>query len=375
MPGMTGGPARDAPTVYLHVGPPKSGTTYIQETLRQRYRELRNAGVLCPEIHTRDEFAAAMDVRGRYGFGADDDSPRKAVGAWGRLVRIVRAASGTVVVSHELFATADGEHAARAVADLADTDLHIIVTARDPARQIVSAWQQRVKQGSDHPFASVERRLLGHENVRGAQDLIGVLDRWASSLAPDHVHVVTVPPPGSDPRLLWARFAAVIGVAPDEIEPPDVLRTNEALGIAETELMRRVNAALGGRIPHPRFGRVVTRGFVREILAAQSGSPKAVLPDTVVPAVDKLAESWISVITERGYDVSGDLADLRPRRRTGRGPADASDREVADAAVAAIAGLLVRVAERASDGRSLRQRVASGVRSALRLTSRARHRR
>jgi hypothetical protein len=344
-------PAASSPrtTVYIHVGPPKTGTTYIQGILRFWHAELRKQGVLYPAGPTRDHFHAALDVQGSYafGFGPGSDAIRpRAKGAWKRLVDSALAHRGTVVISHELLATADAERASRAVAELAGTDVHVIATVRDPARQFVSAWQERVKHGSPHRFRRGARRLRSEGDwTSAAQNLPVILENWGGRLPPDHVHVVTVPPSGTDHAVLWQRFASVIGVDPAAFDPSRAPRTNESLGIAEAELLRRVNKALDGRIPHPPYGAVVTTQYANGILAAQRGSPQPTLPKGLRGEADALAERWIAHIKERGYDVRGDLEDLRPRHRAGSPPSSVSEQAIADAAVRATADLLVAAAE------------------------------
>jgi hypothetical protein len=336
-------------TVYVHIGPPKTGTTYIQGVLRYWRAELRKQGVLYPAAPVPDHFHAALDVRGRhaFGFGRGRDTERpRAHGAWQRLVETTLAHKGVVVISHELLATADREHAARALADLAGADVHVIATVRDPARQLVSAWQERVKHGSPRRFRQTARQLRSKAGWRGAaQDLPSVLDTWGQGLPGDHVHVVTVPPSGADPTVLWDRFASVIGVDAGAFDPSRAPRTNESLGIAEVEVLRRVNQVLAGRIPHPTYGQIVTTIYANQILAGNRGSPSPVMPKGLRTHAEVLAEEWIGHIKDRGYDVRGDLDELRPHRREGGAPSRVSERAVADAAVRATADLLVTVAE------------------------------
>ena len=51
--------------VYLHVGVPKSGTTFLQVSLAENKKSLKEAGVLYPAGHER-MFLAAVDVRGAH---------------------------------------------------------------------------------------------------------------------------------------------------------------------------------------------------------------------------------------------------------------------------------------------------------------------
>jgi hypothetical protein len=338
----------DLPTVFFHIGPPKTGTTFVQGTLKHWDKDLREIGIVLPGTTRHNHFRAALDARGdhTFGFGAGHDQPRKrTVGAWARLVTKTLAVRDTAIISNELFATADSEHARAAMSDLAETDLHLVVTARDPERQLVSAFQQRIKNGQQHDFQTTASNVRNREALHPSQRLPELLERWGSTLAPDHVHVVTVPPAGSDPRLLWERFARVVGIDPDRFGPAPA-RSNQSLGVAEIELLRRVNGALDGRLAHPRFDQIVTTLYADRILASATDSPRPALPETMWPVVDKIADGWIADIAEHGYDVSGNLDDLRPPHRSGAAPDSATPEQLTDAAVRATAELLLVLAER-----------------------------
>ena len=90
------------PAVYLHIGPPKTGTTYIQDVLRRWHRELLEARVLFPGIPRHNHFPAALDVRGKASFGHGEVhvvSRASTAGAWRRLVRKAKAFEGVVIIS------------------------------------------------------------------------------------------------------------------------------------------------------------------------------------------------------------------------------------------------------------------------------------
>lgn len=372
---MSRGSGRN-PRVFLHIGPPKTGTTYVQSLLRAWQPELRRAGVLYPGIPMLNHFYAALDARGNLGHairvGEHDVERTAAIGAWTRLVTAAKAADGTVVISHEVFASADDEHARAAIRDLDDTDLHLIVTARDPARQIVSAWQQRVRQGSTKSFAVVARRVSERQGLPPGQDVPELLERWGGTLPPDHVHVVTVPQAGGDPATLWHRFAEVVGINPVQFDTSRADRSNESLGWAEVETLRRVNVALGGRIAHPQRGEVVLHHFAGEVLADIKTSPRATLPESLGPLADDIAEGWISAIKARGYHVVGDLDDLRPRALGEDRSSRPTDSAVAEVAVRATAELLIELATSSGQSRRVGP-VALLKRAAAPITRRLRH--
>ena len=53
------GPVSD---VYLHVGPVKTGSTYLQSTMWNSRAALREQGVLLPATHPNEFFLAANDA-------------------------------------------------------------------------------------------------------------------------------------------------------------------------------------------------------------------------------------------------------------------------------------------------------------------------
>jgi hypothetical protein len=52
--------------VYLHIGAPKTGTTYLQEVLFRNRARLAEHGVLYPGDSTAAHYAAVLDLRVRH---------------------------------------------------------------------------------------------------------------------------------------------------------------------------------------------------------------------------------------------------------------------------------------------------------------------
>ena len=96
------GVRRHSRVVYLHVGAPKTGTTYVQDRLALNATSLRRHGYRYPTGPHGDMFLAALDLIDRPWGGMRP----QAEGEWEALVRRVRRARGTVVLSHEILAGA-----------------------------------------------------------------------------------------------------------------------------------------------------------------------------------------------------------------------------------------------------------------------------
>src|SRR3712207_722729 len=90
--------------VVLHLGAPKSGTTYLQRVLWANRDALREAGYLLPGRTQRDMFHAAIQVRETHRqWGMDREA---LAGSWERLCAEARSFPGTTIMSHELLAAA-----------------------------------------------------------------------------------------------------------------------------------------------------------------------------------------------------------------------------------------------------------------------------
>lgn len=360
------------PRVVLHVGAPKTGTTFLQQALWRNREALRKQGFHLPGSRQVEMFEAAVEVRESFAFwGMDEDRVR---GTWARLCRAAASASGTTIMSHEVLASASRAQAEAALAELGDVELHVVFTARDVSRQVVSEWQERIKNGGKERFASY-RRTLEESIDRGddaapfwlAHDVVSVLDRWAAALPPEQVHVVVCPPSGADPVELWHRFGDACGFDARALDPhagaggpggEDGPATNRGLGVVEVALLRQVNRVLDGRIKQPTYSAVVKRRFAQKLLSDisspryESGPLRA--PAELVDLLRPWAVRRNEELLRRGVRVYGDPAALVP----GEADDDVMDPDrvpaevLRSAAMVVIAHLLIREARRVEGNNS-----------------------
>ena len=330
--------------VLLHVGCPKTGTSYLQDVLFRNQSVLREHDILYPADRFDAHFLAALDLMTLPWGGLETE----AVGAWDRLAEQVREWHGTAIISHEIFARATPTQVRRALDSLGDAEVHLVLSVRDLVRQVPAEWQENVKHRSHITYAKFLRTIRdpGRETKIGSwfwavQEIPDILDRWGSSLPPEHVHLVTVPPSGSDRGELWRRFSHTFGLDGLDLDLA-AERENPSLGVPETSLLRTINQRVTSILAPPDY-----RPLVRELLAHQTlsrGVASARLglsPDDHAWA-QELCRSWVAVLTERGYDVSGSLDDLLGADPgTFADPDRASAEELLPPALDAISALLV----------------------------------
>ena len=220
---------------------------------------------------------------------------------------------GTAVLSHEAFVRADDDAVARIAADLGrESELHVVYTARDLRRQLVSGWLEGLRNGGARPLAAhLDQARSGELKLLASFDLPLVLGRWLAHVPAERVHLVTVPPSADDPDLLWQRFCAVSGIDPSWA-PEEAKRVNESVGVPEAQVLLALNAALDGDSRRGRrFHQLVRRSVVGAGLTGRD-SDRVQLDPAHRPWVAELTEQWMAWVRESGVSVTGDLAELTP---------------------------------------------------------------
>src|SRR3954465_5437872 len=343
-----------ASRVLFHVGLPKTGTTYLQTLLWNNTDELRRQGVLLPGESSRQHLWASGAVR---------EDPRlerrgaEAPYAWKRLTDEITEWPGTALISHEFFAGATADQVSRALSDLGDAEVDVVVTARDTLSLVTARWQEFVKNGSTAPIDEhppTDETEPANDWDWGTLDLADVLRRWGASLPSERLHVLTLPKPSEPRETLWLRFADLVGIDPALCSTEGSVQ-NESLGIVEVELLRRINRDLKGFSSAQDRGNWIRGYLAQGKLVPRGGEKFWPSPGRVAELRDR-GDRIVKEVIATGYHVIGDVEDLRtpaelPSRRH---PDSVTDAEIAAAASAVIAEMMVDVRRLTRENRALR---------------------
>lgn len=224
------------PDLLLHIGHHKTGSSFVQNTLRANREVLVNHGLLYPSRGDNPRKNAITGVA--EGNGKDlFVSESKLRGALSRLQLDGRAhllLSSEALLS-ELCRHQDLEFVARAAAELGYDHVRILLFIRDPIANAASAWQQDVKTGGTN---SIEERFATFsqpEVVARFLDLVGAVEEIDltvqnySRCADRIVDVVTE----------W------LGIPQDALEQLPVSKVNRSLSQGELALKMELNRVLG----------------------------------------------------------------------------------------------------------------------------------
>jgi hypothetical protein len=326
-----------AQRVYIHIGAPKTGTTFLQTAMWRNRSQLEAQGFLYPGKKRLDHYRASQVVRGVPGSKLGEDAD-----AWDRILAELSEWPGTGLISHEFFSMATTEQAQTAVAALAPAEVHVVLTARDYVRQFPAMWQEGLKMNTDDSFDDFMKRAIALE-LPGAwgwrtQDLPAVLERWAGAVPADRIHVITVPPPGAPRPLLWQRWCDVLGLDDTGFDM-DLGVANESMGAAQAALVRRMKPFLTQELKDDGASRHrwFRQYFGHEVLVPQRGERFGVRPDDAA-VLRELSTGAAEAIRHAGYDVTGDLAELIPAEAQPEHPHpdDVTEAEMLDVACRAM---------------------------------------
>jgi hypothetical protein len=258
------------PAVFLHIGAMKTGTSFLQRLMSLNKENLASGGYLFAGENWNDQALAVRDLLGILGRGQVLRAETE--GRWERLAAEMAGYDGTAaILSHEFLSFAEKKVAARAVKTLSrrGAEVHAVLVVRDAMQVLPAQWQTHCRSGGSLSWPEFARGAgslrEGPEGLDGpdapaesaqepvddgarvferTQGVPRMLETWGRAVGSKRLHVITVPPSGSDPMVLWERFASVLGVDPALATEP-VPRSNTSLGQASAELMRRMNTALG----------------------------------------------------------------------------------------------------------------------------------
>ncbi len=339
-----GGAARTR--VFFHVGAPKTGTTYLQNVLFNNRDALAADGVLYPYDDRGQPFRSMLDFRGA-GWGGSRAG--QYAGEWEAVAARTRAWRGrSVIISNELLGGSTSERIEIGLGGMGTAEVHVVFTARDLARQLVSDWQEHIKHKhivtletfvADLVELGIDAPEPFGELFWGMHDAEYVLAHWSRFVPVDNIHLVTVPQPGAEPDTLWNRFCSVTGLSPAAYDT-DTRRANTSMGVAETELVRRMNLEVQG-MPADIYDPLVRKLLAEEILGGNS--PRLTLPTEHMDWVTERSRRLIASLDHAGYQVEGDLEELMPRAADHlphASPTAQTDADLADAAIRAATGLL-----------------------------------
>ncbi len=314
--------------VLLHIGPPKTGTTALQNSFADARPALKAQGVLYPGKKF-SHWTPSCSVLG-IATTAHPADPPVAPEVWTRFAARVARRKDRAIVSSEQFADASPELAVRIVDDLGGPDtVRVLLTLRPLAMILPSSWQQSLKSGAPKPMPGPLRKVKSRlvkpydqwlrETLDGKNDTFwnrfdyaGLLRRWSAIVGPERVAVIVVD--SGDPLRILRDAEQVAGISPGTLQRVTT-KTNRSLSYEEAALVREWLLRMEQKLPLPaeQYHQWIRRGALWGLVDGRSpGSDEHAIrtPDWALEAVNTRTRSMIEAIQADGVAVYGDLEDL-----------------------------------------------------------------
>ena len=304
--------------VILHVGAMKTGTSFVQSVLATHREALAAAGVAYPAGSPQ----AVLDLLKL------PRQPQQNRERWQALT----SGADDLLVSMEFLSFATDRQVAAALEPFAGDRVEVVVSVRDQLGAIPAQWQTFCRNLGTEAWPdylrSIEPTFLGrprksraYRTFHRAQGVPAFVRRWEEAPGVASVHVVTVPPSGSPPHVLWERFAAAAAL-PDVDVDLAAVHSNPSLGYGSCDFLRRANTHLAS-VP-PKLYRRGVRRLARGALVVRRGEEsRPVLDRGGVRLGLSINNEVRDFLEERGYPVFGDLADIRREADLGAVPEQA----------------------------------------------------
>jgi hypothetical protein len=341
------------PTVVLHIGAMKTGTSYVQSVLEQDKELLESRGVFWPGTSWKDQRLAVQDLLAS---GRRDGSLK----SWKPFAAALTDAKADMsLVSMEFLSFAPPDVVERAMKSLAPARVRVVLTVRDLGRAIPAQWQESMQNMHEWSYRDYLDGLMAYpeqESKAGRhfwvrQDWAQTLRNWQPWVAPEDLVLVTLPPSGGAPDTLWLRFCEAVGLDAEGFDLEGF--ENDSLGAVSAELMHRISIEARQRGFRPPEFQVFKRTLAKRVLAKRrSTEPSIVVPPEHRPWVEDRTRDLVTQVTAVGPRVVGDLDDLMPRwpeRPAGSELSDmdqVSDEELLRAAVEGFFGMAAALQRR-----------------------------
>jgi hypothetical protein len=233
--------------VVLHVGLPKTGTTYLQEGFVRHRDALLACGVSYPKFgqeHLAGHHNLTLHLRGMPVVSADYGD----LSAEGAVRRAIdENSNANVLLSSEGFSALAAGGVATLLRAIAECEPRVVVYLRRRSQLMASSWQEAVKHGS--PLGLLEyvaSRVLGS----GARTLRfeQVLTSIAQAFGREAMRVIVYDHLLEDGVDIMDHFTStILDLDGFEASRDRSTKSNQAVGAAQLEVVRAVNQLLLAR--------------------------------------------------------------------------------------------------------------------------------
>jgi hypothetical protein len=219
------------PEFILHIGPHKTGSSYLQSALAAMAEPLRAQGVLYPDD---------LGTKGHLELVRQLAEPAHHARLAAQIRRHLEAGFAKVIVTSEELARLQPP-AIQALAEmLGGNPVRVVFYCRAWASVCASHWNQQVRQGLAVPMEEMIGRQLEHPRRSGTINYGKHLERWAGVFGREAINLVSLEGLAQAGIDTLPHFAThFLGLADPPAAAP--VRRNSSMAAVDVEIVRALN--------------------------------------------------------------------------------------------------------------------------------------
>ena len=305
-------------SVLLHIGVHKTGTTAVQSALMTCRPFLDTWNVRYPGITRAQHKIAVAGANRSLGWkdrGAFAPQPKK----WKKFLREAREYDGITVLSSEFLAESNIDVITNMINDLGSDRVHVVVTMRNLAKIMPSAWQQFLKGGYTFGYEEWLGNILTAPKRDANAKLFWarhqhdeVVQRWSSVVGADQMSVIVVDESVRE-GIFW-EFEDMLGLPKNTLVDHQGTESNRSMTIAETEFLRKINADVAPEMQWPEYRMLIRRGLIKGMVETRSpepDEPKLLTPQWALDRAAEISGPMCDAIEASGVHIRGNMDVLR----------------------------------------------------------------
>lgn len=241
------------PQIYIHIGPPKTGTTTIQNSLFLNRSKLATNSIYVPKTGTlrnnTGHHNLAWDSLGSKNFS-------KQYGSWQRLLKeIKKNKSSKTILSAEAFSSFDTEKIQQLRTLLREFEVYIVFYVRRQDKKIQSQWSERTKSPTLYKNCDEFSKWIEKNNYQYRNsDYYELYQRWKGVFG-NNILIRVLEREQLQGTLFQDFIATIGGEEPQQYETAADM--NVSPGIRTILLMQEYKNRLNGKIDRKLLQRLI----------------------------------------------------------------------------------------------------------------------
>jgi len=222
--------------LYLHVGPPKTASSYIQKSLFKNKHILKQNNISYPSVFNRIQKSAHHDL---WWYITENENPfidtsNKKLAE--KNIAEINKIENHVILSAEGFSDFNLHHFEKLKTLFSGFKIEVIFYLREPSSHLLSAWQELIKHGRVYNFFEYAYKKL--MRLDKAIDEQRFLDTYAQAFNKSNIHIVNYET-ASQNKCLLGELLKIIGKAGIIPDVDEVI--NKGIDLREIEIVRYLN--------------------------------------------------------------------------------------------------------------------------------------